>query len=96
MRLSRSLKIHFETDGGRINEQSAYPNFTVSIDVYVSDLQAIQLMCVIILPVWRDEEAVELHKQRDHFIKLGDLKTEYVESTEILKFKAEQTVKIEI
>ncbi len=59
-------------------------------------LQAIQLMCVIILPVWRDEEAVELHKQRDHFIKLGDLKTEYVESTEILKFKAEQTVKIEI
>ncbi|MCR5237198.1 MAG: hypothetical protein K6E34_08390 [Lachnospiraceae bacterium] len=46
--------------------------------------------------MWRDEEAVELHKQRDHFIKLGDLKTEYVESTEILKFKAEQTVKIEI
>ena len=40
--------------------------------------------------VWHDEEVVELHKQRDHFIKLGELKTEYVEDTEILKYKAEQ------
>ncbi len=45
---------------------------------------------LILTEVWRDEEAVELHKQRDHFIKLGELKSEYVEDTEILKFKAEQ------
>ena len=45
---------------------------------------------LILAEVWRDEEAVELHKQRDHFIKLGELKTEYVEDTEILKYKAEQ------
>ena len=45
---------------------------------------------LILAEVWRDEEAVELHKQREHFIKLGELKTEYVEDTEILKYKAEQ------
>ena len=45
---------------------------------------------LILAEVWRDEKAVELDKQREHSIKLGELKMEYVEDTEILKFMAEQ------
>lgn len=40
--------------------------------------------------VWRDAEAIEVHKNSDHFAKLGELKAEYVENTEFMKFSAEQ------
>lgn len=45
---------------------------------------------LILTEVWQDEKAIESHKNSEHFAKLGDLKTEYVENTEIMKFKAEQ------
>lgn len=35
-------------------------------------------------------EAIEVHKNSDHFAKLGELKAEYVENTEFMKFSAEQ------
>ena len=35
-------------------------------------------------------EAIEVHKNSVHFAKLGELKAEYVENTEFMKFSAEQ------
>lgn len=40
--------------------------------------------------VWRDAEDIEVHKNSGHFAKLGELKAEYVENTEFMKFSAEQ------
>lgn len=45
---------------------------------------------LILTEVWRDAQAIEVHKNSDHFAKLGELKAEYVENTEIMKFSAEQ------
>lgn len=45
---------------------------------------------IILTEVWRDAQAIEVHKNSDHFAKLGELKAEYVENTEIIKFSAEQ------
>ena len=45
---------------------------------------------LLLSEVWRDAEAIELHKNSEHFAKLGDLKAKYVENTEITKFSAEQ------
>ncbi len=44
---------------------------------------------LILTEVWCDAQAIEIHKNSDHFAKLGELKAEYVESTEIIKFSAE-------
>ena len=44
----------------------------------------------ILTEVWCDAEAIEFHKNRDHFARLGELKAEYVENTEFMKFNAEQ------
>ncbi len=45
---------------------------------------------LILTEVWRDEQAVESHRNSEHFAKLRDLKAEYVEETEIMKFNAEK------
>jgi len=45
---------------------------------------------LLLSEVWRDAEAIELHKNSEHFARLGDLKAKYVENTEITKFSAEQ------
>ncbi len=45
---------------------------------------------LILTEVWRDAQAIYFHKNSEQFAKLGDLKTEYVENTEIMKFSAEQ------
>ena len=45
---------------------------------------------LLLTEVWRDEEAIEVHKNSAHFAKLGELKSELVENTEIMKFSAQQ------
>jgi len=45
---------------------------------------------LLLTEVWRDAEAIEVHKNSEHFAKLGELKAEYVENTEFMKFSAEQ------
>ncbi len=45
---------------------------------------------LILTEVWQDAQAIDFHKNSEHFVKLGDLKTEYVENTEIMKFSGEQ------
>ena len=45
---------------------------------------------LLLTEVWSDAEAIEVHKNSDHFAKLGELKAEYVENTEFMKFSAEQ------
>lgn len=44
---------------------------------------------LILIEVWRDAQAIEVHKNSDHFAKLGEIKTEYVENTQFMKFRAE-------
>jgi quinol monooxygenase YgiN len=45
---------------------------------------------LILTEIWEDEAAIEVHKNSAHFARLGDLKTEFVENTEIAKFSANQ------
>jgi quinol monooxygenase YgiN len=45
---------------------------------------------LLLTEVWQDAEAIEFHKNSEHFAKLGELKAEYVENTEFMKFSAEQ------
>ena len=45
---------------------------------------------LILTEVWCDAQAIDFHKNSEHFAKLGDLKAEYVENTEFMKFSAEQ------
>ncbi|MBO7530716.1 MAG: antibiotic biosynthesis monooxygenase [Lachnospiraceae bacterium] len=45
---------------------------------------------LLLTEVWRDAEAIEVHKNSEHFARLGEIKSEYVENTEIMKFSAEQ------
>ncbi len=45
---------------------------------------------LILTEVWQDAQTIEVHKNSEHFARLGDLKAEYVENTEIMKFSAEQ------
>ena len=45
---------------------------------------------LILTEVWQDAQAIEVHKNSEHFAKLGDLKAEYVENTEIMKYSGEQ------
>ena len=43
---------------------------------------------LLLTEVWQDEMAIEVHKAGNHFAKLGELKAEYVENTEFMKFSA--------
>ncbi len=45
---------------------------------------------LLLTEVWQDAEAIEFHKNSEHFARLGELKAEYVENTEFMKFSTEQ------
>ena len=40
---------------------------------------------LLLLEVWKDEEAVQLHGQTEHFARLGELKKEFVTDTQIFR-----------
>ena len=44
---------------------------------------------LILTEIWKDAEVIEIHRNSEHFAKLGELKTIYVENTEFEKFSAE-------
>lgn len=44
----------------------------------------------LLTEVWQDAEVIGFHKNSEHFAGLGELKAEYVENTEFMKFSAEQ------
>ena len=45
---------------------------------------------LILTEIWRDGEAIEYHKNSEHYAKLGELKSQYVENTEFEKYNAEK------
>ena len=45
---------------------------------------------LLLTEVWSDAETFEVHKNSKHFAKLCEIKAEYVEDTEFMKFSAEQ------
>ena len=45
---------------------------------------------LLLTEVWRDAEAIEFHKNSEHFARLGEIKAEYVDNTEFMKFNGEQ------
>ena len=45
---------------------------------------------LILIEIWRDAEAIDFHKNSEHFAKLGELKAKYVDSTEFEKYSAKQ------
>lgn len=47
---------------------------------------------LLLTEIWRDEAAIEEHKNTDHFMKLGDIKKEFVEDTGIRRYKAEEMI----
>lgn len=44
---------------------------------------------LLLLEVWKDDEAVQLHGQTKHFAALGELKKEYVTDTCIFRHSGE-------
>ncbi|MBQ2271058.1 MAG: antibiotic biosynthesis monooxygenase [Firmicutes bacterium] len=44
---------------------------------------------VLLVELWKDMEAFELHKQFDHFKRLGEFKEKFVKDTDIQRFTAE-------
>ena len=44
---------------------------------------------LLLLEKWKDAEAVAIHSKQDHFLRLGELKTNYVDETVIEKFVVE-------
>ena len=42
---------------------------------------------LLLTEVWQDAEAIEFHKNSEHFAKLGELKGEYVADTVIEKYE---------
>ena len=45
---------------------------------------------LILTEIWRDGDAIEYHKNSEHYAKLGELKSQYVENTGIEKYSATQ------
>ena len=46
---------------------------------------------LILTEIWKNENAFELHKNMDHFKRLGDIKKEFVEETEIMMFEGSRS-----
>ena len=42
---------------------------------------------LLLLEKWRDADAFEAHKRQAHFARLGELKAEFVQDTEIERFE---------
>lgn len=40
---------------------------------------------LLLIEVWKDEAAVKLHGQTEHFARLGELKKQYVLQTDIIR-----------
>lgn len=47
---------------------------------------------LLLLEVWRDAQAVQLHGETPHFKALGALKTEFVTETVIRRFELSETL----
>ncbi|MBP3241910.1 MAG: antibiotic biosynthesis monooxygenase [Oribacterium sp.] len=45
---------------------------------------------LLLTEVWEDESSIENHRNSAHFLKLGEIKSEFVENTEILRYKADK------
>ena len=43
---------------------------------------------LLLLEKWQDEAALESHRAQPHFLKLGEIKDEYVADTVIARFEA--------
>ena len=44
---------------------------------------------VLLVELWKDPEALELHKQMEHFQKLGSYKEAFVKNVDIQRYMAE-------
>ena len=44
---------------------------------------------MLLVELWKDKEAFELHKQMEHFKRLGEFKERFVKDTDIRRFTAE-------
>lgn len=45
---------------------------------------------VLLVELWKDEEAFAFHKQTEHFKRLGALKEQFVKSADLRRFSAEE------
>lgn len=45
---------------------------------------------LLLIEKWKDSEAIDVHKNTEHFKRLGELKAEYVIETTIEKFITEE------
>ena len=54
------------------------------------EIKYLRSLKLLLTEVWQDAEAIGFHKNSEHFARLGELKAEYVENTEFMKFSAEQ------
>lgn len=45
---------------------------------------------VFLVELWRDEEALEFHKNTEHFKQIGQLKERFVKSTDVKRFSVEE------
>ncbi len=43
---------------------------------------------LLLVEKWRDDEALKAHGRKPHFLRLGELKPEYVEETVVERFEA--------
>jgi len=55
----------------------------IKYDYYMSEARKDELF---LLEKWQDVSALDRHKEQAHFKRLGELKAEYVETTEIARF----------
>ena len=93
--MKQKLEVHYITkDGMReqfyervlaegIAEASRNEAGSEKYDYYFSAENKNELL---LLEIWKDEEAVKLHGQTEHFARLGELKKEYVLETQIIRF----------
>ncbi len=62
-------------------------NGNLKYDYYLSNTDPDELL---LIEKWADQSALEAHWQMPHFKKLGGLKEEYMEDTDIAKYSAEE------
>ena len=67
----------------RIDKASRAEAGNLKYDYYISTEDTDE---VLLIEKWKDAEAIEFHKNQEHFAKLGELKAEFVEETIIDKF----------
>ena len=45
---------------------------------------------IFLLEKWEDQEALSAHAAQPHFLQMGEIKAQYVEKTEILRFESKE------